>query len=112
MEFCSAYLELIRFIPLPLIIRSGDMDRARRLQCQEHNPTISLIHTDLFDNKLLTAIKDYVTRFNVLCLLHGITLPRGSRVDLDHLTVWEAQEGCVEQVSSIKPHERCGWTHS
>jgi hypothetical protein len=54
---------------------------------KEHDSTVSRIYTDLFNDESLTSIKDCVTRFNVLCLLkHGITLPRGSRVDLDHLT--------------------------
>jgi hypothetical protein len=75
---------------------------------KKQNPTISLIHTDLFDNKLLTPIKDYVTRFNVPCFLHGLTPPRGSRVDLDHLTAWQRRRGALdgEGQTCYKPHER------
>jgi hypothetical protein len=52
---------------------------------KKQNPIISLIDVDLFDNKLLTPIKHGVTRFNVLCFLHGITLPRGLGVDFGSL---------------------------
>jgi hypothetical protein len=76
---------------------------------KKQNPTFSLIHRDLLDNKLLTSIKDGVTRFNVLCVLHGITLPRGTRVDFGSLNDVKGPRGGAlngEGQRCYKPHER------